>query len=383
MLYTIPDYYKEFSCTADRCEDTCCAGWQIVIDPRSLKKYRHVRDPYKKVLLKKIHWSKGVFKQDKERRCAFLNEENLCDMYIHLGRQSLCKTCRLYPRHIEEFEGVREVSLSVSCPEVARILMNRTKPVTFRSVEVEGDEVYESFDPFLYSLLMDCREVMIRILQNRALRVEVRAGLVYGMARDVQRRINRQEIFACQDVINKYQKAAAADYVAQKIAENRAEGSKVYSFQKEMLANLQKLELLKEDWYVLQQEVKNRLFPEAEQDHRPQDRYRDITDAFAQWIDASELPWEIQKEQLLVYFIFTYLCGAVYDGELLNKVQMAIISVNLLEDMMKVRWLRNEKTLDMEDVIEIVYRYSREVEHSDINLKRMEKMMPVEHGLYC
>lgn len=40
MLYTRPDYYKEFTCTAEQCEDTCCAGWQIVIDSASMKKYR-------------------------------------------------------------------------------------------------------------------------------------------------------------------------------------------------------------------------------------------------------------------------------------------------------------------------------------------------------
>lgn len=36
MLYTIPDYYDDFTCIADACEDTCCAGWQIVIDKESL-----------------------------------------------------------------------------------------------------------------------------------------------------------------------------------------------------------------------------------------------------------------------------------------------------------------------------------------------------------
>ena len=39
MLYVIPDYYKEFKCVADQCEDTCCAGWQIVIDRRSMIRY--------------------------------------------------------------------------------------------------------------------------------------------------------------------------------------------------------------------------------------------------------------------------------------------------------------------------------------------------------
>ena len=36
---------------------------------------------------------------------------------------------------------------------------------------------------------------------------------------------------------------------------------------------------------------------------------------------------------------------------------------------------RQEKQLDFEDVVEIVYRYSREVEHSDRNLEAMEQMM--------
>ena len=43
MLYTIPDYYHEFSCIAGECEDTCCAGWQIVADEAALKKYKKVR----------------------------------------------------------------------------------------------------------------------------------------------------------------------------------------------------------------------------------------------------------------------------------------------------------------------------------------------------
>ena len=83
-----------------------------------------------------------------------------------------------------------------------------------------------------------------------------------------------------------------------------------------------------------------------------------------------------------MYFIYTYFCGAVYDGEILAKVMMAIIMVDLLEEMLKVRWLRNEKFLDMEDVIELTYRFSREVEHSDINLKKLESLMPEKYVLF-
>ena len=37
MQVTFPSYYNAFSCIADACPDTCCAGWQIMIDDRSLK----------------------------------------------------------------------------------------------------------------------------------------------------------------------------------------------------------------------------------------------------------------------------------------------------------------------------------------------------------
>lgn len=83
--------------------------------------------------------------------------------------------------------------------------------------------------------------------------------------------------------------------------------------------------------------------------------------------------WKIQREQLLVYFIFTYFCGAVYDGQAYNKVQMSVTSVFLIREILLSRWMKNEKQLDFEDIVNVVYRYSREIEHSDQNLELMEK----------
>ena len=142
MRYIIPDYYKEFHCTADQCEDTCCAGWQIVIDRKSLRKYGQVKGKFRKRMFASVDFMQETFRQDKEKRCAFLNENNLCDLYSNLGKESLCKTCRLYPRHVEEFENIREITLSVSCPEVAKMLMNRKEPVRFLTYEKEGEEEY-------------------------------------------------------------------------------------------------------------------------------------------------------------------------------------------------------------------------------------------------
>ena len=378
MLYSVPDNNKELHFTAGECEDTCCAGWQIVVDPKSLQKYKSEKGHFRKRLHKGIRWRKKVFCQDEEKRCAFLNEENLCDMYIHLGADSLCRTCRLYPRHIEEFEGVREITLSLSCPEVAGILMNRTQPVHFLTVEKEREEEYEDFDPFLYSELLDARDVIRQILQKRSLPMDVRCGLIYGISHDMQHRVDRRELFSCGEVLEKYQRPSAKKFVQEKVNINKKNLEKSFAFAKKMFRCLHKLELLKEDWEYLLLETEEKLYL-----NHTAEEYQQISEEFHAWIQEKQYPWEIQKEQLLVYFIDTYFCGAVYDGQVLSKAQMVLICTDMLEELVKTRWLCNGKSLETEDVTELVYRFSREIEHSDTNLKRMEAMMPKHHARYC
>ena len=78
MQFTVPDYYKQFTCTAGQCPATCCAGWQIQIDPASLKKYRKAKGPLKNRLRNEIDWDEKCFRRY-GGRCAFLNDDNLCD----------------------------------------------------------------------------------------------------------------------------------------------------------------------------------------------------------------------------------------------------------------------------------------------------------------
>lgn len=95
MIYTFPHYYNHFKCTASGCPDTCCAGWGIMIDRASLKKYRNMDGPFGSRLHNSIHWKEGSFKQY-HGRCAFLNEENLCDIYSEpFGPQLFEDTARV------------------------------------------------------------------------------------------------------------------------------------------------------------------------------------------------------------------------------------------------------------------------------------------------
>ena len=35
-----PDYYKAFRCLAGACPHTCCAGWEVVVDPETAARYQ-------------------------------------------------------------------------------------------------------------------------------------------------------------------------------------------------------------------------------------------------------------------------------------------------------------------------------------------------------
>ena len=107
-------------------------------------------------MLTSIDWEEGAFLQF-DRRCSFLNEEKLCDLYEEMGEEFLCRTCREYPRHTEEFENVRELSLSLSCPEAARIILECTEPLIFLSEETKEKEPEpdENFDFLMYNIKRD------------------------------------------------------------------------------------------------------------------------------------------------------------------------------------------------------------------------------------
>lgn len=321
MLYTIPDYYHQFQCVADRCEDTCCAGWQIVADQRALERYRKVRGPFRKKLRSSVDWKEGTFRQSKDKRCAFLKADNLCEMYTRLGKDSLCRTCRRYPRHVEEFENVREITLSVSCPEVAKILLAKKEPVRFLSYEKGGEEEYEDFDPFLYSELLDGRDLMIRILQDREKPMSLRAGLILAIAHDMQVRIKKGEIFSCQEVLERYQTKAAKAYVQKKIQVAQDNEEQQFRYARQMFWNLDQLERLRDDWEPQLREAEALLY------RKGQKHYTEVQREFSEWLYVHMPEWSVQCEQLLIYFLSTYFCGAVYDGRAYAKAQMAVISV--------------------------------------------------------
>ncbi len=185
MRYIKPDYYDTFRCIADRCPATCCAGWQIVIDENSLDRYERVKGAFGSRLRNSIDWEEGVFYQY-GGRCAFLNERDLCDLQSELGEDALCETCRMYPRHVEEYDGLREYSLSLSCPAAAAIMLKAEEKTGFTEWETDEEDDFEEFDFLMFTQLEDAREVMFAIIQNRDIDLRVRMDKILAFARELQ-----------------------------------------------------------------------------------------------------------------------------------------------------------------------------------------------------
>ena len=361
MEIRVPHYYRKFQCTADKCPDTCCAGWQIVIDEETLEKYHKYEGAFGNRLANSIDWREGVFKQYEDKRCAFLDENNLCDIYTEAGPELFCRTCKSYPRHFEEFENVREISLAMSCPEAAKLILEPKEPVRFITVDKKyKEEVYEDFDFLLYSKLVDAREMIIKILQDRTRSLKERMAMALAFTHDLQARVYRGHTIAMEDVFERYTAEGAKERFVKylKPYENCLDEAK--KFKKEMVGQFSKLEVLREEWPQLLAETLENV-----NDLKLEERWKRAEDP---------VNLEIIAEHLMVYFIFTYFCGAVYDEEAHSKMKFSVIGTLMILETAKTLWAKSPEEGRMAAILEAAKRYSREVEHSDENIELLEKL---------
>lgn len=381
MKHEFPNYYHKFSCVAGACEATCCAGWQIVVDEASLKKYKKVTGAFKERMETGVDFKEGVFFQKEKKRCAFLNDRNLCDMFTALGEDSLCETCTRYPRHIEEFENVREHTLSVSCPEVAKILLSEKEPVQFSYiVEESEEELFDDFDPMLYEALTEARDGMMAVLQDRTLSPELRAATLWDFIIEFQEKMDEGTLYMEEDfyeICREGTEGGEAIVLHRRFLEKAkaqfaelSEHETVYFERaKEQFALLLELEFLSEEWEKDIKEAMRLLYGKGA------DSYKKLRSEYIRWRTENIPDWDIIAEQLLVYFLYTYFCGAVYDEYVASKVKLSALSVFYVEEMLIAQWIKQGKGLVQQDIVRMVYRYSRELEHSDENLYVMNRLL--------
>lgn len=131
------NYFDQFSCIGGKCKETCCCGWDILIDEKTWKKYQNIEGEFGEFVRKKIerisdkNVETGKISMDSSYCCPFLNTEGLCNIYINCGEDYLSHTCTTFPRKMWKVDNVEVNIISTSCEEVLRIIKNMREPISF------------------------------------------------------------------------------------------------------------------------------------------------------------------------------------------------------------------------------------------------------------
>lgn len=125
MKLYAPDYYKSFTCIADKCSHSCCIGWEIDVDGETAEKYASLKGGYGDTVRTCLDTSDVPhFPLLPDGRCPHLDEKGLCRIILNLGEEYLCEICREHPRFYNDTPYGKEVGLGMVCEEACRIILS-------------------------------------------------------------------------------------------------------------------------------------------------------------------------------------------------------------------------------------------------------------------
>lgn len=166
MKVSYPEYYKDFQCLAGDCPDSCCKEWAVAIDEASAEYYRSLPGALGDALRASLQEEDGetILALTEDRRCPMWRADGLCRIQSELGEQALCHTCTQFPRLRHDYGDFAELGLELSCPEAARLILDRPQPKTV-TVQQESTEEPD-YDPDAMSTLLRSRSVVVRLLSD-------------------------------------------------------------------------------------------------------------------------------------------------------------------------------------------------------------------------
>ena len=373
MILRVPEYYDEFSCIASRCKDSCCAGWEIDIDDESYEYYRSVEGTFGDRLRESMFVAEDGgyrFKLKGPKRCAMLNDNNLCDLYTALGEEALCEVCTEYPRFSLVYGQVEQKALSLSCEEVGRILFGRTEPEQLIDIELPGDCEDDEEEPQYVAFMEWVQKEAVAILQNRELSITERTREFLAWCDRVQTIINYSQAKDDLSILEAWKNQDADREIReweQKNIEGKEKPARNLSYEDfcdrfEIFLDMEELD---EEWINTKAEFEQ-IYHE--------DTYEKLLLAYLNSKDYSELGYE----HLLVYFVYRYLMNAVYDYDILSYAKMIVVATLVVRDMDAARFQRNGGSFTMFDRIDVARIFSKEVEHSEGNAEDLKEMCMME-----
>ncbi len=173
MKIYAPDYYKSFKCIADKCNHSCCIGWEIDIDDDTFKFYKSIDTDFGRKIMNNINQQGdcSCFRLTQNERCPFLNKDNLCEIILNLGEDALCQICRDHPRFRSFYSDRIEIGLGLCCEEASRLILSQSSPFRLDAIETDDKPEVLTEDEIEF---FKYRNIAFDILQDREFSVDER-----------------------------------------------------------------------------------------------------------------------------------------------------------------------------------------------------------------
>lgn len=353
MKYHKPSFFDQFKCIGSACTDTCCAGWEIEVDETTAEGYLNEKGAFGDRLRREIGSEPGeYFFKLKNNRCPFLNKENLCDIFINLGEDRLCDICREHPRFYNWFGDYTEVGLGLCCEEAERLLFSDSKPLTFvEEVHTDASDLLDDESEECEQMLEE-RKAIFSILQNRKKNIGARLKrLLLQLPYADEMLLLTVPILEWDDP----ESIPKLDYNA-KPSTNTLKSSALF-----LIRFFGGMESLDETWPSMMKELEQNIDKLVDTNN---------TNAFLKFMKGENRLYEY--EHIAVYLVYRYYPEILFDGQIEAKILFAAASICLLF-LMDLQCFQKNTAYTQQDRIELVRRFSKEIEYCPENMERFEK----------
>lgn len=120
----------DFVCAGASCADTCCRGWSMVVDSRTVERYRQDAPDLLDAL--ETNALGTVMRRGGAEDACIKFEHGLCGIQAAHGEAFLCDHCYFYPRTVRRLGDRVRMSACLSCPSIAEMALYGPYPTLYR-----------------------------------------------------------------------------------------------------------------------------------------------------------------------------------------------------------------------------------------------------------
>ena len=308
------EFYDIFECIGSDCSDNCCRHWSIEIDPDTAKIYHNTKGAFGDRLRESLTENDGkcYIHLNDQGKCPLLNKEGLCEVYRELGPDKMSETCKIYPR-ISWYHGdILFFGLTLSCPEVARMVLSHRDPINFSFAEAETGIVPAPDENWaLFNILINGMVTSVRIMQNRDLSIFTRLRLLVSFNDMLQSALDADNDEECRILLDAFSDPAQLSILSQEVSESQTNLVSLFTFVVHFYKNIGSLRVAPNMQGYLNDLSDTMAFCNSLSQSMPAEDFLD---------DVSLDSYTLRYEQYAVYYLTRYYMNAYEKDGKLNKI---------------------------------------------------------------